>query len=590
MLAKRSPPQAPTKIECAGTLTEDRTAWATELQRHCSGKYHDDQETAKAQGLRLAKLRSIQRCAELDGITAPKLDVSVAALQARARMAHGKCNGGGEDIVVEMIRQLPVSVVYVIADLFEKRYSGEVCEDVMSWHAIIMIFLPKVPRPRTLKHFRGISLLSVMSKWYMQCLYLLAKRGPKPAKHHHVCIYSYENSLGTRHITTTLQHLMSRGWEWQNQAPIFVFNGDIFAAFDDMRPETIAEALQAAQLHPRLVAALLQETIGLQCAPEFAGVTLDERVPFTKCARQGAVESAFEWNTIMFMCLADLVPLWHESGYGIQLGDRRYTHVVWADNIWLLAHQHDHLQAMITSLTAVLAHHKLAWKPESLCYKVSTADSYSDLTASIADVGHPVCRVEAMEILGAWVTQCGATVPALLHRIAKAEKAFWADKGVLLNKSVPLNLRLKRYYERIVPKVLYSCGSWAWCQSLCQRLVVWEGKCLRRIVGIARGPAETWLAWFRRSTNKARKFYASMGFHPLSLRVLQEVHRTAGLLQRPSPVTFTAARATLVLLEDAIVWRDTWWWHREQAFGQLEDPSGHTGWKHAGNFGNRGST
>ena len=112
---------------------------------------------------------------------------------------------------------------------------------------------------------------------------------------------------------------MTRGWEWQNQVPIFVFNADVFAAFDNMRPRTITKALQAAQLHPRLVAALLQETIGLQCAPEFAGVTLEEQVPFTKCARQGAAESAFEWNTIMFMCLADLVPLWHDSGYGIQL-------------------------------------------------------------------------------------------------------------------------------------------------------------------------------------------------------------------------------------------------------------------------------
>ena len=92
---------------------------------------------------------------------------------------------------------------------------------------------------------------------------------------------------------------------------------------------------------------------------------------------------------------------------------------------------------------------------------------------------------------------------------------------------------------------------------MCQRLVVWEGKCLRRIVGIARGPSETWLPWFRRATKKARTIYANMDVDPLSLRVLREIHRTAGLLQRPNSITFTAACATVVLLQDAIEWRDT---------------------------------
>ena len=48
---------------------------------------------------------------------------------------------------------------------------------------------------------------------------------------HNICIYSYEQCLGTSHITVALQLLFSRGWEWQNRCPVFVFNGDIKAAF-----------------------------------------------------------------------------------------------------------------------------------------------------------------------------------------------------------------------------------------------------------------------------------------------------------------------------------------------------------------------
>eukprot|EP00973_Karenia_brevis_P017512 2402891-Karenia_brevis.AAC.1 len=87
-----------------------------------------------------------------------------------------------------------------------------------------------------------------------------------------------------------------------------------------------------------------------------------------------------------------------------------------------------------------------------------------------------------MEVLGAWINNKGATNAAFQHRAKKAEKAYWADKGVLLNKAVSLYQRLHRYSARIVPRLLHSCGSWAWSQSLCQSLTVLEGKLLRRIV------------------------------------------------------------------------------------------------------------
>eukprot|EP00973_Karenia_brevis_P009390 1270252-Karenia_brevis.AAC.1 len=96
---------------------------------------------------------------------------------------------------------------------------------------------------------------------------------------------------------------------------------------------------------------MLSETTGLRCYPELAGVSLEEPVLFNKCARQGGVESAFQWNAVMFMCFSELVPLWLEQGFGIQLGARRHTHIIWADNVWLLAHTCSHLQKMIDMLT-----------------------------------------------------------------------------------------------------------------------------------------------------------------------------------------------------------------------------------------------
>ena len=66
------------------------------------------------------------------------------------------------------------------------------------------------------------------------------------------------------------------------------------------------------------------------------------------------------------MIFSPLVRAWHDEGYGILLGQKRYTHAVYADNIYLFSRSHSQLQAMVSLLTESLAHFKLAWKRSSL--------------------------------------------------------------------------------------------------------------------------------------------------------------------------------------------------------------------------------
>ena len=46
-------------------------------------------------------------------------------------------------------------------------------------------------------------------------------------------------------------------------------------------------------------------------------------------------------------------------------------------------------------------------------------------------------NADGMEVLGTWLDKTGATKPSFQHRAAKADKAFWSDKGVMLNKALP---------------------------------------------------------------------------------------------------------------------------------------------------------
>ena len=100
------------------------------------------------------------------------------------------------------------------------------------------------------------------------------------------------------------------------------------------------------------------------------------------------------WNIVIFMILDLVAPIWHESEYGIILNGRRYTHVVWADNVWLLAACPVQLLSMINSFTELLHDNVLEWKLDSLMYIDSQMQVDISLTTRLASSPVGVPQVE----------------------------------------------------------------------------------------------------------------------------------------------------------------------------------------------------
>ena len=138
---------------------------------------------------------------------------------------------------------------------------------------------------------------------------------------------------------------------------------------------------------------------------------------------------------------------------------------------------------------------------------------------------------ESMDVLGNVVDRTRSPNTSVEHRLAKATAAFWAEKTLYCDKSSSVAKWFQRYSMRIVPKVLHGCGGWSWSQSLCQKLVTWEGQNLRRILSLKRRPDEEYIPWLRRTTRYARKLFAQMGHSALTHRVLFGIHKLAGEVQ-----------------------------------------------------------
>ena len=120
---------------------------------------------------------------------------------------------------------------------------------------------------------------------------------------------------------------------------LYIFGGDIKTAFDDLSPAIVSNAMEFWKTPALIAAALLEELCDTTCWPRLGDVECDEPVPFNKCIRQGGVESPKLWNFSMRSLFAPLVLTWVERGFGIPLEHGRLTHLLWADNVYLVARE-----------------------------------------------------------------------------------------------------------------------------------------------------------------------------------------------------------------------------------------------------------
>ena len=103
------------------------------MAKHCRKLYKHPTDTIQDQQRRVAEHRAK---ANDHGC---KLKVE-HLLKARARLKTGKEAGGGDQIVVEMLKKLPIEVVYVFLELFQQRLDAKLPNSTSLWKKIITCF------------------------------------------------------------------------------------------------------------------------------------------------------------------------------------------------------------------------------------------------------------------------------------------------------------------------------------------------------------------------------------------------------------------------------------------------------------------
>ena len=146
--------------------------------------------------------------------------------------------------------------------------------------------------------------------------------------------------------------------------------------------------------------------------------------------RTGSIEGPLWCKIITLAVIWRLYPKW--SHLGIHCGGYRYQHAVWADNWYLFAHQRSELSQLLRLLTSELRNAGLRWKESSLEY--TNCQGIPERTI-VLQGGLLVKWRSTMLSLGEILHHRGLTLPAVNHRLAKAQASFEILSDCLLYTS-----------------------------------------------------------------------------------------------------------------------------------------------------------
>ena len=185
-----------------------------------------------------------------------------------------------------------------------------------------------------------------------------------------------------------------------------------------------------------------------------------------------------------------LIHSWRRRNFGFAMDTHYLDHLVWCDNLYLLANSQSHWETMFSELLERFMKHGLLLKPGASEVIFSTGlgpfEEHKTFEFGEESSPHSVRLVEELQALGTSIDRTGSTNIAFLHRIKKAEVCFHLNANTLRNTSSAPVKRLRAFLASAGASLLFGCTSWIISKTLLEDIQTWERHHGRRIYDVAR--------------------------------------------------------------------------------------------------------
>ena len=188
------------------------------------------------------------------------------------------------------------------------------------------------------------------------------------------------------------------------------------------------------------------------------GPLCTEPVPQQRGLKQGCSCSPMLFRWCLQDALQDCRAEWAVCGYGVPIDGRRVTHLVWADDTWLVATSQEVLAAMYTSLQdAAWRKVGLRLRPEKCsvaCF--GTTDDADAIVPELQDVP-VVTGTSCIRLLGDHVQAGGGFATEFALRREAAWKA-WHLRKKFWKQPKALGIKLRMQHMVVFPTLSWCAG------------------------------------------------------------------------------------------------------------------------------------
>ena len=220
--------------------------------------------------------------------------------------------------------------------------------------------------------------------------------------------------------------------------------------------------------------------------------------------RQGDVISSILFNAVLEFAFQKWKARLRDHGWRLDNTPReRLTNTRYADDMMLFAKSFAELEEMLSLLKEELE--RIGLEMHESKTKVMT--SFNENELDFVDIDGLMLEIlpyeKAHKYLGRMIScSTSRATDEISNRIKVAWGCFHKHRKWLVNKHVPVQLRLRLFDSVVTPAALFSLASLPLSSSLISQLGVAQRKMLRSIVGWVRLPSDDWATTMRRMRSR----------------------------------------------------------------------------------------
>ena len=193
------------------------------------------------------------------------------------------------------------------------------------------------------------------------------------------------------------------------------------------------------------------------------------------------------------------------EGKGINLDGEHLSHLIFSDDIILVAKSPEELENMLTDT-------HLASKPVDLSMNLSKTKvmlNETTITSTVTVDGNVIGNVDRYVYLGKTVTQAGDLLPEIKRRIALGRAAFSKVAYIMNSRKASMIIKRKIHNQYVLPVMVFGCETWALKKAHMELLSVAQRKMERIMLGIITVRDHKRNTWIRHQTgvNKHHRRY-----------------------------------------------------------------------------------